>query len=141
MTDFEYRAICENIKEDYESKKQVRVAENGILSILNGNALWVNGDVTTDIEGEYRISAGDLRRLMVMISGQDMMQVKTVVTSWQHNHYPCQSSTFCNWITSNDAVAEEVKKMHEAYKHINSDLDDVKTKCQNIKRKYNEVMA
>lgn len=141
MTDFEYRAICENIREDYESKKQVRVDENGILSIMNGNALWVNGDVTTDIEGEYRISADDLRRLMVMMSEQDMMQVKTVVTSWQHNHYPCQSSTFCNWITSNEAVAEEVKKMHEAYKHINSDLDDVRTKCQNIKRKYNEAMA
>ena len=132
MTDFEYRAICENIREDYVSKKQVRVDENGILSIMNGNALWVNGDVTTDIEGEYRISADDLRRLMVMMSGQDMMQVRTVDTSWLRVYYPC--NTHNTWITSNVAAAEEVKKMHKAY-------EDAETKCQNIKRKYNEAMA
>lgn len=134
MTDLEYNTIRENVKREIcESKKRVRIDESGVLTIANDNALWVNGDVTTDIAGEYIISADDLRRLMVMMSGQDMMQVKTVVTSWQHNHYPCQSSTFCNWITSNDAVAEEVEKMHKAYNQANIE-------CQNIKRKHNEIM-
>lgn len=125
---------------ELESKKRVRIDESGILTIENDNALWVNGDVTTDITGEYIISADDLRRLMVMMSGQDMMQVKTVVTSWQHNHYPCQSSTFCNWITSNVAVAEEVEKMHKAYDRVKSDLEDAEVKCRNIKRKHNDIV-
>lgn len=125
---------------ELESKKRVRVDESGILTIENDNALWVNGDVTTDIAGEYIISADDLRRLMVMMSGQDMMQVKTVVTSWQHNHYPCQSSTFCNWITSNVAAAEEVEKMHKAYDRVKSDLEDAEVKCRNIKIKHNEFV-
>lgn len=142
MTELEYNAICENIrKEICESKKRVRVDESGILSITNDNALWVNGDVTTDIEGEYRISADDLRRLMVMITGQDMMQVRTIVNTWLSNHYSCRPSTSCTWITSNETIAEEIEKMHNAYNKANSDLEDVKTKCQNIKQKHNEVMA
>ena len=126
---------------DLESKKRVRIDESGVLSIANDNALWVNGDVTTDIAGDYIINADDLHRLMVMMTEQDMMQVRTVVNSWQHKHYPCQSTTHCTWITSNDAIADEVEKMHKAYDQANSDLDNVKTKCQNIKRKYNEVIA
>ena len=134
MTDLEYKAICENIRKDYESKKRVRVDESGILSISTDNATWVNGDVTTDIEGEYTISADDLRRLMVMITGQDMMRVRTIANSWQRSHYPCQTSTSCTWITSNEAIAEEVEKMHAAYNKANSDLEDVKLS-------YNSVMT
>lgn len=141
MTDLEYNAICENIRKDYESKKRVRVDESGILSISTDNATWVNGDVTTDIEGEYTISADDLRRLMVMITGQDMMRVRTIVNSWQHSHYPCQSSTLNTWITSNEVIAEEVEKMHIAYNKANSDLEDAKTECRNVKLNYNAVMA
>lgn len=141
MTDTEYHAICETIRRDYESKKRVRVDESGILSISTDNATWTNGDVTTDIEGEYTISADDLRRLMVMMTGQDMMRVRTIVNSWQHSHYPCQSSTSCTWITSNEAIAEEIAKMHVAYNKANSDLEDVKTECWNVKLKYNAVMT
>lgn len=142
MTDFEYEAIRESVKREIcESKKRVRVDDSGILSIANDNALWVNGDVTTDIDGEYRISADDLRRLMVMMTGQDMMQVRTIVNSWQHTHYPCQSTIYNTWITSNETIAEEVENMHKAYNQANSDLDVVKTKCRDIKRKYNEVVA
>lgn len=141
MTDLEYKAICEDIRSSYESRKRVRVDESGILSISNDNATWVNGDVTTDIDGEYRISADDLRRLMVMVTGQDMMRVRTIVNSWQHSHYPCQSSTLNTWITSNEVIAEEVDKMHVAYNKANSDLEDVKTECRNVKLNYNAVMT
>lgn len=124
---------------DLESKKRVLIDESGILTIENDNALWVNGDVTTKIEGEYRISAEDLRRLMVMMTGQDTMQVRTVVTSWMREYYPCPT-IYNTWITSNVAVAEEVEKMHKAYDRVKSDLEDAKIKCQNIKRKHNEFV-
>lgn len=126
---------------DLESKKRVRIDESGVLSIANDNALWVNGDVTTDIAGDYIINADDLRRLMVMMTGQDMMQVRTVVNSWQHRHYPCESTTYNTWITSNEAIAAEIEKMHRAYDKANSDLDSESTALRNINRKYDEVMA
>jgi hypothetical protein len=125
---------------DLESKKRVRIDESGILTIANDNALWVNGDVTTEIAGDYTISADDLRRLMVMMTGQDAMQVRTVVTSWVHKYYPCDSTTCNTWITSNVAAAEEVEKMHKAYDRAKSDLEDAEIKCQNIKRKHNEIV-
>ena len=125
---------------DLESKKRVLIDESGILTIENDNALWVNGDVTTEIEGEYRISADDLRRLMVMMTGQDMMQVRTIVTSWQQKYYPCNSTTYNTWITSNVAAAEEVEKMHKAYDLAKLDLETAEIKCQNIKRKHNEFV-
>ena len=124
---------------DLESKKRVRIDEGGILTIENDNALWVNGDVATEIEGEYRISADDLRRLMVMMTGQDTMQVRTVATSWLREYYPC-NYTHNTWITSNVAVAEEVEKMHKAYDRVKSDLEDAEIKCRNIKRKHNEFV-
>ena len=124
---------------ELESKKRVRIDESGILTIENDNALWVNGDVATEIEGEYRISADDLRRLMVMMTGQDTMQVRTVVTSWMREYYPC-NYTHNTWITSNVAAAEEVEKMHKAYDRVKSDLEDAEVKCRNIKIKHNEFV-
>lgn len=117
---------------ELESKKRVRIDESGILIIENDNALWVNGDVTTEIAGDYTISADDLSRLMVMMSGQDMMQVRTVNTSWLLEYY--------TWITSNVDAAEEVEKMHKAYDRVKSDLEDAEIKCRNIKRKHNEFV-
>lgn len=125
---------------DTESKKRVQIDASGVLSIVNDNALWVNGDVTTNIAGDYIISADDLRRLMVMMTGQDMMQVRTVVTSWAHEYYPCDSTTYNTWITSNKDVVDEVEKMHEAYDRVKSDLEDTKTKCRDIKRKHNKFV-
>lgn len=117
---------------ELESKKRVRIDESGILIIENDNALWVNGDVTTEIAGDYTISADDLSRLMVMMSGQDMMQVGTVNTSWLLEYY--------TWITSNVDAAEEVEKMHKAYDRVKSDLEDAEIKCRNIKIKHNEFV-
>lgn len=139
MTDLEYKAICEDIRSAYESRKRVRVDESGILSISNANATWVNGDVTTDIDGEYRISADDLRRLMVMITGQDMMRVRTIVSSWQERHYPVPVS--CTWITSNEAIAEEIAKMRVAYDKANSECENAKIENRSIKRNYNAIMT
>ena len=141
MTDLEYKAICENIRKDYEAKKRVRIDDSGILSISSDNATWVNGDVTTDIEGEYSISADDLRRLMVMMTGQDMMRVRTITNTWLYNHYSSPSSTSCTWITSNEAIAEEIEKMHVAYNKANSERENAKIENRNIKQKYNEVMT
>lgn len=117
---------------DLESKKRVRIDESGILTIENDNALWVNGDVTTEIAGDYTISADDLSRLMVMMSGQDMMQVRTVNTSSWREYY--------TWITSNVDAADEVEKMHGAYDRAKSDLEDAEVRCRNIKRKHNEFV-
>lgn len=95
------------------NNKRVHINEDGILTITNDNANWVNGDVTTEINGDYNISADDLRRLMVMMTGQDMM-VNSVHTWWYVDDYKPKliNNTF---ITTNKAVAEEIEAMHEAY--------------------------
>jgi hypothetical protein len=102
------------------NNKRVHINEDGILTITNDNANWVNGDVTTEINGDYNISADDLRRLMVMMTGQDMM-VNSVHTWWYVDDYKPKliNNTF---ITTNAACAEELKAMHEAYdKRIKSE--------------------
>lgn len=102
------------------NNKRVHINEDGILTITNDNANWVNGDVTTEINGDYNISADDLRRLMVMMTGQDMM-VNSVNTWWYVDDYKPKliNNTF---ITTNKAVAEEIEAMHEAYdKRIKSE--------------------
>lgn len=96
-----------------ENNNRVHINEDGILTIINDNATWVNGDVTTEIKGDYTISADDLRRLMVMMTGQDMI-IRDIDTRWY----------VCDWepdtvrdtiITTNTAIAEEIEAMHKAY--------------------------
>lgn len=103
-----------------ENNNRVRINEDGILTITNDNATWVNGDVTTEIKGDYTISADDLRRLMVMLTGQDMI-VRDVHTWWYIDDYRPKlvNNTL---ITTNKEVAEEIEAMHEAYdKRIKSE--------------------
>lgn len=100
-------------KENKETNKRVSINEDGILTITNDNANWVNGDVTTDINGDYNISANDVRRLMVMMTGQDMI-IRDVHTWWYVNDY--KPKLINNTIlTTNKAVAEEIEAMHKAY--------------------------
>lgn len=107
-------------KENKETNKRVRINEDGILTITNDNATWVNGDVTTEIKGDYNISADDLRRLMVMMTGQDMI-VRNVNTWWYVDDYKPKLINNA-LITTNKAVAEEIEAMHEAYdKRIKSE--------------------
>jgi hypothetical protein len=103
-----------------ENNKRVRIDESGILTITNDNATWVNGDVTTEIKGDYTICADDLRRLMVMMTGQDMI-VRNVHSWWYIDDYRPKlvNNTL---ITTNKEVAEEIEAMHEAYdKRIKSE--------------------
>ena len=107
-------------KENKETNKRVRINEDGILTITNDNATWVNGDVTTEIKGDYNISADDLRRLMVMMTGQDMI-VRDVHTWWYIDDYKPKLVNNA-LITTNKAVADEIEAMHEAYdKRIKSE--------------------
>ena len=103
-----------------ENNKRVCINEDGILTITNDNATWVNGDVTTEINGDYVISVDDLRRLMVMMTGQDMI-VRNVHTWWYIDDYkPKLVNNIL--ITTNKEVAEEIEAMHEAYdKRIKSE--------------------
>lgn len=97
-----------------ENNKRVHINEDGILSITNDNATWVNGDVTTDIRGDYTISADDLRRLMVMITEQDIMIITKADTWWYVNDY--KPKTIDNTIiTTNKAIAEEIEELNKAY--------------------------
>ena len=122
-----------------DNNKRVRINEDGILTITNDNATWVNGDVTTEIKGDYTISADDLRRLMVMMTGQDMI-VRDVHTWWYVDDYkPKLINT--SLITTNKEVAEEIEAMHEAYdKRIKSeraatyDYNELKKKIENFNK-------
>ena len=103
-----------------ENNKRVRINEDGILTITNDNATWVNGDVTTEIKGDYTISAHDLRRLITLMTGQDMI-VRDIHTWWYIDDYKPKlvNNTL---ITTNNALAEEIEAMHEAYdKRIKSE--------------------
>lgn len=103
-----------------ENNKRVRINKDGILTITNDNATWVNGDVTTEITGDYTISADDLKRLTVMMTGQDMM-ITSVHSWWYVDDYKPKivNNTL---ITTNKEIAEEIEAMHEAYdKRIKSE--------------------
>ena len=100
-----------------ENNKRVHINADGILTITNDNATWVNGDVTTNITGDYIISEDDLRRLMVMVTDQDMM-INEVDTWWYAIDY--KPKTINNRIiTTNKAIAEEIEAMHKAYDEKN----------------------
>lgn len=97
-----------------ENNKRIHINEDGILTITNDNATWVNGDVTTDIRGDYNIGADDLRRLMTMITGQDMMMITKADTWWYATDY--KPKTIDNTIiTTNKAIADEIEEMNKAY--------------------------
>lgn len=122
-----------------ENNNRVRINEDGILTITNDNATWVNGDVTTEIKGDYTISADDLRHLMVMMTGQDMI-VRDVHTWWYADDYRPKlvNNTL---ITTNKEVAEEIEAMHEAYdKRIKSeraaayDYNELKEKIEKFNK-------
>ena len=122
-----------------ENNKRVHINEDGLLTITNDNATWVNGDVTTEISGDYTINAKDLRRLMVMMTGQDMI-IRDVTTWWYVDDYKPKlvNNTL---ITTNKDVAEEIEAMHEDYdKRIKSeraatyDYNELKKKIEKFNK-------
>lgn len=99
---------------EINEKKRVSIDESGILTIVNDNAKWVQGDTTTNINGDYVIGADDLRRLMAILTGQDMMIITKAHTWWYVDDY--KPKTIDNTIiTTNKAIAEEIEEMNKAY--------------------------
>ena len=122
---------------EIDEKKQVSIDESGILTIHSDNATWVQGDVTTEINGDYVINSDSLYRLMVMMTKNPMM-LRYVNTNWYYrDYYPSVHNTL---ITTDKEIAEELEKMNIAYKKAREELDKVKTECQNVKVEYNEVI-
>ena len=122
---------------EIDEKKQVSIDESGILTIHSDNAKWVQGDVTTEIKGDYVINSDSLHRLMVMMTKNPML-LCYVNTNWYYrDYYPNVHNTL---ITTDKEIAEELEKMNKAYKNVREELDKVKTECQNVKVEYNEVI-
>ena len=122
---------------EIDEKKQVSIDESGILTIHSDNATWVQGDVTTEINGDYVINSESLHRLMVMMTKNPML-LCYVRTNWYYQDYhPSVHNTF---ITTDKGIAEELEKMNKAYEKVREELDKVKTECQNVKVEYNEVI-
>lgn len=102
-------------KENKETNKRVSINEDGVLTIINDNATWVNGDVTTEIKGDYIINADDLRRLMVMITGQDLI-VHQVDSWWYISDFDSNPKTIKDRIiTTNKDIADEIEELNKAY--------------------------
>lgn len=127
---------------EINEKKRVSIDEAGILTIGNDNAKWVHGDTSTDIEGNYVISAESLKRLMVLMTDNPIMVCSTH-TSWYIKDYMPKVS--CELITTDKDIAEEVEKMNIAYKKAHEELEVVKrernwekVKCENLTRKIEE---
>lgn len=119
---------------EFNEQKRVNIDESGILTICNDNAKWVHGDTSTNIEGDYVISAESLKRLMVLMTENPMM-VCTTHTSWySHDYTPRVNNTL---ITTDKEIAEEVEKMNVAYKKAKEELEIV-TRDRNWKKVENE---
>lgn len=131
---------------EINEKKRVSIDESGILTIGNDNAKWMHGDTSTNIEGDYVISAESLQRLMVMMTENPMMICYTN-TGWYIKDY--SPKVYNTLITTDKDIAEEIEKMNIAYKKAHEDLEVVKrerdwekVKCGNLTRKieeYNET--
>lgn len=122
---------------EIDEKKQVSIDENGILTIHNDNAKWVQGDVTTEIKGDYVINSESLHRLMVMMTKNPML-LCYVRTNWYYDDY--NPSVHTTLITTDKEIAEELEKMNKAYEKTKAKLNKVETECQNVKVEYNEVI-
>jgi hypothetical protein len=108
---------------EIDEKKQVSIDESGILTIHSDNATWVQGDVTTEIKGDYVINSESLHRLMVMMTKNPML-LCYVRTNWYYqDYYPSVHSTL---ITTDKEIAEELEKMHKAYEKAKKELEVVK---------------
>lgn len=108
---------------EINEKKRVNIDESGILTIGNDNAKWVHGDTSTNIDGDYIISAESLRRLMVMITENPIM-VCTTHNRWYLKDY--MPNVSCELITTDKEITEEITKMNVAYKKANDELEVVK---------------
>ena len=122
---------------EINEKKRVNIDDSGILTIGNDNAKWMHGDTSTNIDGDYVISAESLQRLMVMMTENPMMVCHTQ-TGWYIKDYT--PKVYNTLITTDKDIAEEVEKMNKAYEKAKEELDKVKTECQNVKLEYNEVI-
>ena len=127
---------------EINEKKRVSIDDSGILTISNDNAKWVHGDTSTDIEGNYVISADDLRRLTVMMTENPIMVCSTQ-TGWYIKDYSPQ--VYNTLITTDKDIAEEVERMNIAYKKAYEELETIKcernrekVKCENLTRKIEE---
>lgn len=108
---------------EINEQKRVNIDDSGILTIGNDNAEWVHGDTSTNIDGDYVISAESLQRLMVLMTENPMMVCSTH-TSWYISDYtPRVNNTL---ITTDKEIAEEVEKMNIAYKKAHEELEVVK---------------
>jgi hypothetical protein len=108
---------------EIDEKKQVSIDESGILTIHSDNAKWVQGDVTTEIKGDYVINSESLHRLMVMMTENPML-LCYVRTNWYYqDYYPNVHNTL---ITTDKEIAEELEKMNIAYKKAREELEVVK---------------
>lgn len=127
---------------EIDEKKQVSIDESGILTIHSDNAKWVQGDVTTEIKGDYVINSESLHRLMVMMTNNPML-LCYVRTNWYYqDYYPSVHNTL---ITTDKEIADELEKMHKAYEKAKKELEVVKrerdwekTKNENLTRKIEE---
>lgn len=108
---------------EINEQKRVNIDDSGILTIGNDNAKWVQGDTTTNIEGDYVISAESLRRLMVMMTENPMM-VCDIHTNWYSHEYT--PSVYNTLITTDKDIAEEITKMNIAYKKVHDEFEIVK---------------
>lgn len=106
-----------------ENNKRVTIDDSGILTICNDNAKWVHGDTSTNIEGDYVISAESLQRLMVMMTENPIMVCATNTGWYSHDYTP---SVYNTLITTDKDIAEEVEKMNIAYKKAHEELEVVK---------------
>lgn len=108
---------------EINEKKRVNIDDSGILTIGNDNGKWVHGDTSTNIEGDYIISAESLQRLMVMMTENPIMVCSTH-TSWYAKDY--MPNVSCELITTDKEITEEITKMNVAYKKANDELEVVK---------------
>lgn len=108
---------------EIDEKKRVNIDNSGILTIGNDNAKWVHGDTSTNIEGNYVISAESLKRLMALMTDNPIMVCSTH-TSWYIRDYTPR--VYSTLITTDKDIAEEVEKMNIAYKKAHEELEVVK---------------
>lgn len=127
---------------EIDEKKQVSIDESGILTIHNDNAKWVQGDVTTEIKGDYVISGESLQRLMVMMTKNPML-LCYVRTNWYYDDY--SPSVHNTLITTDKDIAKELKEMNKAYEKAKEELEVVKrerdwekVKNENLTKKIEE---
>lgn len=86
--------------------KRVAISEDGLMTVVDENARWMHGDLTSEVTGDYTIDADSVKRLMAIMTEESTMRI--------HEKYGTIFNSQYEIITGDSRVIEKLEELLEA---------------------------